>query len=426
MIQGKDYLKNDKNYSSLLKPVKNPEMNNGSSEESGITKSNKSKIHDLFKQPAVKSSEVVPGDNISLYIDSENILQEESLETITDSEVVANNPVKTQEKDFKKDTAYKAIAQTQTAITVASTIAKLTNQDGFSALINSSSGVLTASKALIELDNAKTSENKTKTVISSLSQVANGVGTVLKVVDIPEAQFLTFTGSVLGLGVEQQDLSEKIEKKDARGIAGSSVSIAKGTWGAVLSGAEAAKLAVSLGHKSGVVSIETVGKVSTTASKISRTADKVAIPFAVAGSALNIWDLKNEYDKLASKKQELQKAREENLEIPEVIRMTKSYDEENLEKEVNTAKTNMAFRGVSAGLSLISTASLIVSVAYPPASSITKVITVGGSIASGLAGTFSDENKRETVINTYDTIKNKYNKLLAKIDNFVFSSKNQS
>lgn len=426
MIQGNEYLKNDKSYSHLLKPVKNPETKNENSEESNLViKNNQKKIQDLFKHTDIKTSDTVPSDIILLY--TEDHSQEETVvETENNNESdtqtdIQNNPE--ENKDFKRETAYKAIDKTQKVIDVASTIAKLTNQEGFDDLINSSSGVLSASKALIELDNANKSENKTKKVMSSLSDVANGVGTVLDVIDIPEAEFVKFTGKVLGLGAEQQALTEKIEKKDVRGIAGSSVSMVKGAWGTVVSGLEVAKLATSFGHKSGMVGIETVSKVTNMSTKISKFADKVAIPFAVAGSALNVWDLKNTYDKLDSKKQELVKLREENLEIPEVIRLPKTSEEEKLEKEIDTATTNMTFRTISASTSLISTTSLIVSVAYPPASSVTKVITIGGSIISSVTGTLSNEKKRESIYNAYSDIKGKYNEVLSKIDNVVFSLK---
>jgi ribosomal protein L39E len=419
MIQGNEYLKVDNVYSSLISPVKTPE-----NKEEDSTKNNKSKIHDLFKQPQVKTSDTVPNSKVLFYISEEN--QNTSIELLDDNKntsIIEEKKVVENSKKLKTDTAYQAINKTQTAVTVAETIAKLTNQDGFGDLIKSSSGVLTASKALIELDNVDESENKTKTVMSSLSQVANGVGTVLSVVNVPEAQFLTFTGKVLGLGVEQQDLNENIKKKDARGIVGTSVSLAKGSWGTVVSGLEAAKLATSLGHKAGIVSVATVGKVATTTTKISKFADKVAVPFAVAGTALNLWDLKNDYDKVKSKKQELAIVKNENNEIPQRIRMKTSSNEEKLEKELNSLETNMTFRGISFGLSAISTTALIVSVAYPPASSVANIVTLGGNIASGIAGTLSTQEKRDSALNAYEGIKTKYDGFLAKVDHFVFALK---
>lgn len=415
MIQGND-LKVDVSYSSLKLPVKISE-----SKEENIK--SKAKINDLFKQPNVKTSDSVPSKEVLFYISEENensgtnsvqnLVEDIPEESVVENQVISNK---------KEDLVYKTITKTQTAVTVAETIANLTGQENIKNIVKSSSGVLTASKALIDLDKANESENSTKTVISSLSSVASGVGTVLSVVDIPEAQFLTFTGKVLNLGVEQQDLNENIKKKDARGIVGTSVSMVKGGWGVVVSGLETAKLASSLGNKAGIVSTATVGKITTTSAKISKVADKIAIPFAVAGTALNAWDLKNDYDKVQTKKKEIEKLKKENEEIPEIIRM-ETPEEEQLNKELKTLNTNMTFRGVSFGLSAISTAALIVSVAYPPASSVANVITLGGNIASGIAGTLSKEDKRESALNIYENVKDKYDKFESKVDKFIFAFK---
>lgn len=414
MIQGKDYLKNKDIYSSLITPAKTPEIKT----EEPI-KTNKSKVHDLFKQPEIKSSETIPNTDskIAFYISEET-------EKAVESEKALSNPVNNVKK-VKTDTAYKAIEKTQKAISIVNTIADITAESGYSDLLKSSRGVLDATKGIIQLDNAKSSKNTTKEVMNSISDVANGVGTVLDVVDIPEAQFLTFTGKVLKIGVEQQDLTDNIEKKDARGIVGNSVSIVKGAWGTVVSGLEAGKLAASLGQKAGFVEAATVVKVSNTATKISKVADKVAIPFSVAGTALNVWDLKNAHDKVEAKKVEIETAKTEEAELPKNSKdyKTKEAEIKKLEKELDTLETNMTFRGVSSGLSAISTTALIVSVAYPPMAKVSNVVALVGNITSGVAGTLSNDEKRVSALKAYETVKDKYDGFLAKIDKFVFCLK---
>ena len=103
--------------------------------------------------------------------------------------------------------------------------------------------------------------------------------------------------------------------------------------------------------------------------------------------------------------------------------MKTSSNEEKLEKELNSLETNMTFRGISFGLSAISTTALIVSVAYPPASSVANIVTLGGNIASGIAGTLSTQEKRDSALNAYEGIKTKYDGFLAKVDHFVFALK---
>lgn len=429
MIQGKDHIKTNEIYSSLLNPVKNPENNKEEKAE------HKSKIQDLFKSTGIKSSEEISAkDLISLYTDVPPH-DDETLAALPDDSKPETEELSPDALKLKrKEEAFRVIDKTQNIIKAANIIVKMTDQKGYANLLDSSEAVLNASKGIIDLNTVKQSENKTKTVMNSISQVAGGVGTLLSVVDVPEAQFLTLTGKVIGLGVEQQDLSEKIKNKDARGVVGTSVSMAKGAWGTVVSGLSAARLLATIGHKSNVVSIKTVEKVTSKSEQISKVAGKVAIPFAVAGTALTAWDLKNDYDKVQSKKAEIEANKFKNIEISvnnKVIKRKADETEtetkpEDLEKELDVLQTNTALRGASFGLSVISTSALIVSVAYPPAAGVSKVVALGGSITASITNTLASEEKRNTIVNAYESIKENYDKVLAKADDLVFGSKNKA
>ncbi len=419
MIQGNENLKNSDIYLSLSKPVNKQEKNNSDEKVKPL-------VRDLFNVSNLKVDNEISTQNlVKLYTEVEDLSQPEgeltnnnnTENTSKKNTTTPEDKVKVDPKAQKREQAYKAINNTQTAISIASTVLKATNQKGYSELIESSSAVLDASKGVIDLDNVSKSENKTKTVMSSISQVAGGVGTVLNIINIPEAEFLTFTGKVAGLGAEQQNLSENIKKKDARAIVGTSVSMVKGSWGVVVSGLETAKLVASLGQKVGIVKVETITSLTTSAAKISKVADKVAIPFAIAGTALNVWDLKNEYGKLQTKKLEIK-----NVNNPETIttetykdsKTVKSKDnkvesldekKERLNKELKVLDTNTKFRALSTGLSIISTTALIASLAYPSFSKLTGIVAVGGSITSSIAGTLSKKEKRDSFEALYQSIK---------------------
>lgn len=446
MIQGKESLKSNDLYSSLINPAKKSHaerlLNSLPKEENNLKADNKSKIQDLFNSTGLKTSEETSPQNLlKLYIevdDNENSHINETTQTVNPEENLVNSDLDSSEtppideKTQRRENAYKAIEKTQTAISLAGTVLKITNQEGFSDLLESSSAVLSASKGVIDLDNVSKSENKTKTVMNSISKVTGGVATVLNVVDIPEAQFLTFTSKVVGLGVEQQDLNDNIKKKDARGIAGTSVSMAKGAWGTIVSGLEAAKLSATLGQKVGIIKPQTVVSITNSASKISNLAGKVAIPFAVAGTGLTIWDLKKDFDKVQDKESEIANLENEVTEEKIDPNFIKSETEDTNEKksqlvkELHILKTNTQFRALSASLSVISTSALIASVAFPSVAKITGIIAVGGSITSSVAGTLSTEEKRKSAMGIYKTVKDNYGYVLSAADKLIFGSKSKA
>jgi hypothetical protein len=278
---------------------------------------------------------------------------------------------------------------------------------------------LTLSKGLIDLKASESEGIQSKAVMSSISQVANGVGSVLTAVNIPEAEFLVLTGKLAGIGAEQQNFSEQFNKKDTRGIVGTTVSLSKGAWGAVVSGVNVAKLSANFGLKIGVVNAVTVGKITTTATKISKLADKIALPFAVAGTGLSFWDWHKSSGKIDSKKQELLIASIERIESSPHKKSLESKKEKDLKKEIGVLKTNSNIMGISFGLSAISTTALISSVVFPQTAYITEPLAVGGTIATSVIGTLADDKTRDSLKNTYEKVKEKYNYYLNKIDGLI-------
>lgn len=330
----------------------------------------------------------------------------------------------------KAEEIYKTINDTKTLISISGQLAKIINNDEVSDIFDSSDGALSAYSGIVELKKAdsKSEQNdvpssNTKVIMSSISQVANGVGTVLNVANIPEAEFLMLTGKLAGLGAEQQNLSEQINKKDPRGIIGTTVSLAKGTWGTVVSSVNAAKITANLGAKIDLVSTATVGKISVTATKISKVADKIAIPFAIAGTGLSLWDWHKSSEKINAKKQELLLAtieRIENSSQKKILkRSTESKKEIEIEKKIGILKTNSRIMGLSFGVSAISTTALIASVALPSTRYITEPLALGSSIAASVIGTLADDKSRASIKSTYEMVKNKYNTFVNKIDSLL-------
>ncbi|GIW21986.1 MAG: hypothetical protein KatS3mg068_0993 [Candidatus Sericytochromatia bacterium] len=315
-----------------------------------------------------------------------------------------------------KDKIKKTISTAKTVLSVTSSIVNVTDQkEDFKPFLETTSGTLSATEGVIKLTEVKEEENKTKSVLNSVSSVVNGIATVLSVANIPEAEFISFTGKAFDVGVEQQNLTENIKKNNARGIVGSAVGIVRGAWGLTLSGAKVATLGASIGNKFGKVSIETVQKVSSSATKITKLADKIAIPFAIAGTALSYWDWQIARDKYKSKEVERLEELENNPNNLEKLN--------KLEKEVKSLKIDSTIRGISFGLSAISSTALATSIIFPVSAPVTGPIAVAGSLASSLTSALDNENKRNNINNLYKTSIKYHDKIVSILDKIIFAPK---
>lgn len=264
-------------------------------------------------------------------------------------------------------------------------VSQFSTEEKYSKITSSSDGVLSASRGIINLTTLKFSENKPKTLSGSIANLAGGIGSLLKAAEIPEADFLFFTGKIIGLNVERLDLRDNIQKKDDRGIAGSVVSTSKSVWGAVVSGVNVAKTAVTLGATFELVSSETYGKVTTFATKVGKIADKIAIPFAIAGTGLAFWDWRKAVNKTDKKELEITNSMFNSKNIAET---------NNLQNEFNTLKTNSNFMALSFAASALSTTALIASVAMPSTAIITGPVTVAFGLVSSLMSILADDKIR--------------------------------
>lgn len=364
-------------------------------------------INDLYKNLSeIKKGDITPDKNINL---SDN--------TNKDSERL---------KQINK-----TITTTKTIVDLTGHIVKLTGHEEFAPIITSSQAALTASEGLVKLNeikkekNPQEKQNETKEVMSAVSSVATGVGTFLELANIPQAEIFKLTGKVSSLGVAQQDLNDNIKKNNVRGVVGTSVELTKGVWGVVISGVKTAKVGVEIGAKLGKVSPVTVAKVTSGANKVSSLADKVAIPFAVAGSVLSFWDWQNTIEKGNDKKEALEKYRKENpiLIDSKTFKKIETKEEKELIKSVESSKVNSALMGLSFGASLASTVALASSIVFPAYAPITGKIAFVGSIGSSVLGTLSDEDKRESAIKLYHKGIEKYDEFEQKVDDIIFFAK---
>lgn len=328
---------------------------------------------------------------------------------------IPTNIVDNKDSD-NKEKIKTTISTAKTVLSVTSSIMSVTGQkEDFERFIKTTDGTLSATEGVINLTESVGEENKTKTVMNSISSVAGGIATVLSVVNRPEAEFISFTGKVFGVGVEQQNLSENIDKNNTRGIAGSVVGMVKGAWGLTLSGAKVATLGASMGNKFGKVSTATLEKVSTNATKITKFADKVAIPFAIAGSALSYWDWQISRDKYKSK--EVEKIEEMENNPNNISKINK------LEKESKSLKIDSNVRGISFGLSAVSSTALAASIIFPLSAPVATPIAVAGAFASSIVSAFDEQGKRDTMNNLYNTSLNYHNKLVSSLDKIIFAPK---
>jgi hypothetical protein len=358
------------------------------------------------------SSNISPLARKFVYIDNSDYYQKIETDTFKKNVKYGEIPSNVVNKDKIKST----ISTAKTVLNLTSNIVTITGQkEDFEPFLKTSTGTLLATEGVIKLTDVNKENNKVKNIMSSMSTVANGVATVLSVVNIPEAEFIGFAGKALGVGVEQQNLTENINKKNSRGIVGSAVGIVKGAWGLTLSGAKVTTLSATIGNKLGKVSTSTLEKVSTKASKITKFADKVAVPFAITGSALSYWDWQISRDKYKSKEAEKIEEIENNPNNIDKIR--------KLEKEAKSFKTDSIVKGISFGLSVISSTALTVSIVFPLSAPVSKPIALLGSIASSLTSSFDTQEKRDSVEKLYKKSLSYHDKLVNFFDRIIFAPK---
>lgn len=357
--------------------------------------------------------------------------------SIQKGEITADKNIKitenTKSENKRLNEINKTINTTKTIVTFTGHLAKLTGHDEFSTIITSSQAALTASEGIVKfnelkkdsLNNDIDSTNETKEVMSAVSSVATGVGTFLELANLPQAEIFKLTGKVSSLGVAQQDLNDNIKKNNVRGVVGTSVELTKGVWGVVISGVKTAKVGVEIGAKLGKVNPATVAKVTSSANKVSNFADKIAIPFAVAGSVLSFWDWQNTIEKGNENKEALAKYRKEHpiLIDSKTFKKIETKEEKELEKKASASTVNSALMGLSFGASVVSTVALASTVVFPAYAPITGKLAFVGSIGSSVLGTLSDENKRESAVKLYHTGLKKYDEFEQKVDDIIFFAK---
>jgi hypothetical protein len=344
-----------------------------------------------LSEPSVNKADIASFQYISKQIDQ--TLQSADTYTFqTDEkkaefsfENVKNTTLKIENVNNLSDDLYRSIDNTRTVLDEAS---KISSQKIYSKTLSSSDGVLATSRGIIGLTSLKTAEDKPRTISSSIANLVGGIGTLLKSADIPEAEFLSFTGKLIGLNVERIDLRDNIKKNDARSIAGSIVSSSKSVWGAVVSGVNVAKIGATFGATFELISSETYGAVTGVATKVGNIASKIALPFAVAGTGLIFWDWRQAVNKANSKEQEINNLLSKSI--------NNSKPDLNLFSEFKTLQENSHYLGLSFAASAISTAALITSVAVPSTAIITAPLTIAGSIVSSLLTLLADDKNRES------------------------------
>jgi hypothetical protein len=320
-----------------------------------------------------------------------------------------------EQKHLQQESYYRKIDNTRTML---DQFSKVSSEKYYSEAVSCSDGVLAATRGLIGLAHAKTSENRTRTIFSSVSNLAGGVGTLLMALDIPEAEFFTFPAKLIGVGLDRQDLGDNIRKKDTRGIVGTSVSISKSVWGAVVSGAKVTKAGATLGEQFGLVSHETVGNISETVTKFANITDKIAIPFAVIGTGLSLWDWRQAAGKANKKEAELKNlfagtafsAGETKLSGNDLL----NQQTEN-QKELKTLKINSNLLGFSFAASAISTSALIATVASPSIAVIMGPVSVTSSIISSVLSILADDKTRDNINQDMGFVVERYDDLLESI-----------
>ena len=142
------------------------------------------------------------------------------------------------------------------------------------------------------LDNTKCNQTLLENFDLRDKSTLSITSSILSAVNAPEIAPLKLTIELLNTDVKKKDLEKELGNgKDPVGIATGYINFAKGSWGTVISGANLTNMAVETGADIGLLSTRSVKVVGGASAKVSSVANKLAIPFAVAGTGLTVWDI---------------------------------------------------------------------------------------------------------------------------------------
>ena len=232
--------------------------------------------------------------------------------------------------------------------------------------------------------------------------------TLLSAVDLPLVTTpLKLVADFNSVDKSTEKLSKHLQEKNYLELTTESISSVKSSWGTFVGGVKLVEISADLGANYGFLSSKATSFIEKKASKVSLTASKISIPFAVIGTGLSGVDFIKEASDLSNRKKILKEIEtiknKPNLNNKELVLKA----ENKVKKDIKVLKINTTLKGTSFVLSAISTSTLIMSVKNPQKAKTYLTISVASSIASGVTSVFSDAGYRKATGNFIADKKNK-------------------
>lgn len=233
-------------------------------------------------------------------------------------------------------------------------------------------------------------------------------GSLLAAIDIP---IITAPAKLavnfVSMDNSKQKFTESLHEKNYLALTTTSLSSIKDSWGTLVSGVKLVEITADAGANYGLVSSKTSGFIGKHASKISLTARKISIPFAIVGTGVSGVDFVKEASKISDRK-ELLKGLESMKENSTYNKQAIAKAEKKVKADIRVIKTNAAIKGASFALSAVSTSALIMSVKNPQKAKTYVAISLVSSVASAVTSVFAEADYRKVTGNFVTDKKNKF------------------
>lgn len=235
-------------------------------------------------------------------------------------------------------------------------------------------------------------------------------GSLISVVDVPIIKApVKLASDFVSMDKSAETFAKNIQEKKYLEVATSSVSSVKDSWGTVVSAAKLVEVVADAGANYRFLPSKTSAFIGKHANKVSVTATKISLPFAVVGTALSGVDFVKEVSKISDRNKLLKDIQDTKSKTSIRHRGTLGEAENKVKADIKVIKVNAGMKGTSFALSAISTGALVMSVKNPQKAKTYLAISMVSSIASGVTSVYADAGYRKA---TGSFISDKKDKLL--------------
>lgn len=222
--------------------------------------------------------------------------------------------------------------------------------------------------------------------------------TVLSPVNAPIVAPVKAVLNTISTGNTAEDLVKSVNEGNYLDVTTNSVNSVKNSWSTAVSVSTALEVTAEAAAKYKLLSATKGVAIGTKLKDFKLVANKVALPFAVIGTAISGISAFKEGKKISDRKDLLTKL--EHIDKKGGVAQ-KDIDsaKQKVKDDISKLKVNTSLKATSFTLSAISTTALIVAVRNPAKAKTAMTVSIAASLAGGIASAFSDAEYRKITSN---------------------------